>query len=240
MPPEQASNKQASQHARCLPPVFGAGCSKTQPKLRSPPHNQPKPCHNTPRIFFVFVFRGKPHPAVPHVRRDHRHVGRDVHDVRAHGPPGGLPRHGQPLRDDLHGTREARVAASPRLLDPAVSGRFLGFPPEGRWRPNGWLRGHSFWSVVRFFRTCGWAVAIFLVTVVQTSLPLMARRTPPCSNIINPLCGSGRPFSSAMESTLRWGVLILLRRPTVVSDTALNPTRVDEEQEKRPRDFCCS
>lgn len=70
-------------------------------------------------MFHVFFFFFS--PALSHERRDHRHVRRDVDDVRADGPSRRLPRHGQPMRDDLHGAREARVAAGPRLVDPSVS-----------------------------------------------------------------------------------------------------------------------
>lgn len=67
-----------------------------------------------PLIFCAF-------PAVSDERRDHCHVGRDVHDVRADGPSRRLSRHGEPVRNDLHGAREAGVAAGPRLVDPSVS-----------------------------------------------------------------------------------------------------------------------
>lgn len=71
-------------------------------------------------LLFFFLIVGA-FPAVSHERRDYRHVGRDVDDVRADGPSRGLSRYRQPVRDDLHGAREAGVAAGPRLVDPSVS-----------------------------------------------------------------------------------------------------------------------
>lgn len=58
--------------------------------------------------------------AVPHERRDYRHVRRYVHDVRAHGPPRRLSGHGQPMRNDLHGARKAGVATGAGLMATAV------------------------------------------------------------------------------------------------------------------------
>lgn len=57
---------------------------------------------------------------MPYERRNHSHVKRDVDDIRTHGPPCGLSRHGQSVRHDLHGTRKAGLAALVGLLDQAV------------------------------------------------------------------------------------------------------------------------